>query len=98
MSKIFVILLSCLSLSTAFSQIRDTLRLAERESGIVTKKEMRLSDAWFNTIVGANRQREPWLEGWVSTALPFSFQYNGVDSGALIGKWKLEESDKGGSH
>src|SRR6266478_4494565 len=97
MSKNVVILLSCLSLSTAFSQIRDSLSVTEQESGIVTKKEMQLSEAWFKTIVESNQQREPWLDKWLSTALPFSFQYNGVDSGTLLSKWKLEKNDNSGT-
>src|SRR5260370_36542689 len=98
MRKTRVLVFSCLSVLVAYSKIRDSLGPAEQESGIVTKKEMEISDAWFNTIVVPNRQREPWLDKWVSTALPFSFQYNGMDSGALLTKWKLEESDNSGTH
>ena len=98
MTKSFVILISCLSLSAAYAQIRSSLRPTEQESGIVTKKEMQVSDAWFNTIVASNQRHEPWLEGWVSTAPPFSFQYKGLDSGALLSKWKLEEKDESGAH
>src|SRR5438270_9811104 len=98
MSKNFVFLLLSSLLTPAYSQIRDSLRPTEQESGIVTGKEMELSEAWFNTIAAPNRPREPWLERWVSTAPPFSFQYDGVESGALLSKWKLEESDSGGTH
>jgi len=34
----------------------------------------------------------------VSKPCRFSFQYNGMDSGALLTKWKLEESDNSGTH
>src|SRR3954468_15921553 len=93
-----VLLLFLLTLTgPAHGEIRDVLRPTEQESGIVTREEMQLAEAWFNTVVATSGQREPWLDKWLSTNLPFSFQYDGTDSGALLPKWKLEESGGGGA-
>lgn len=89
----FIPLLSLLSSLAAYSQVVDSLPLYEQESGIVTRKELQLSQDWFNNIIAGNPERASWIGEWVSSAVPFSFQYDAVDSVNLLKKWKLEKGE-----
>jgi hypothetical protein len=96
MKASFLTFILCLPFVDATGQIRDSLPRSEEESGIATKNEMQLSEAWFNTIRADRLNRAPWVNDWVGSALPFSFQFNGVDSGDLSNKWKLDRNELSG--
>lgn len=74
--------------SCATSGEVDALLPYQAESSLVTKKEMRVAAAW-TTAVTSTGQGSAWVEQWLGTALPFSFQYAGVDSASFLQKWLL---------
>jgi hypothetical protein len=82
-----------LSSLAAYSQVVDSLPRYEQESSIVTKEELQLSHDWFNNIIAGNPERASWIGEWISSAVPFSFQYDAVDSVNLLKKWRLEKGE-----
>src|SRR5690349_12986152 len=80
----YIALLPVILLTSAYGQIVDGLPAEQQESGIVTKKELQLSQEWFDGIAAGNPERTSWIGQWVSSAVPFSFQYGGADSATLL--------------
>ena len=71
----------------------DGLPAHESESGLVTGNELRLTRDWTSRIVSGSRDDSGWLEGWLGTAAPFSFQYGGETSSTLLGQWQLDQGE-----
>jgi hypothetical protein len=69
------------------------------ESGLVTQSEMDLAQRWVAAVGSGSRPE--WLDGWLGTALPFSFRYDGVDSMEVLGRCDFDlgewESDESGA-
>src|SRR5438094_2290430 len=66
----------------------------ERESGLVTKPELGLSEEWFTAVTSTQPQRARWVGEWVSSALPFRFRYGGSDSNTFLQNWRLERGSQ----
>ncbi|MEM2905804.1 MAG: alpha-galactosidase, partial [Candidatus Bathyarchaeia archaeon] len=61
------------------------------ESSLTTRDELLLTQRWLEAITSSGeggRACEAWLDGWLSTSLPFSFRYGGQESAALLPSWK----------
>jgi alpha-galactosidase len=77
----------------------DLLLAHQSESGLVTRAELRLSQHWFEAVIpGGTNQLAPatWMDQWLGTRLPFSFDYGGEHSSALLNHWQLERNKTGG--
>ena len=59
------------------------------ESGLVTQKEDLLAQSWFLEVT-AVKPSAAWLDGWLSTKLPFSFRYGGRDFADPQNQWLRE--------
>jgi alpha-galactosidase len=94
MNARYAALIHMLLVPIAYCQIAENLRPNDQESGIVTKQEIRLSQDWFESIVTGNQDRSSWVGQWVSSAVPFSFQYAGADSRSFLKNWKLEKGEQ----
>ena len=75
------------------SGIVETLLPYQSESGLVTRKELRLTKQWLDTVTSESGERPAWLNQWLGTALPFSFQYGGKPSDAFLKAWQLEKAE-----
>ncbi len=71
----------------------DVLPAHQSESGLVTRNELRLTQDWTSRIVSGSRDDSGWLEGWLGTAAPFSFQYGGESSSTFLGQWQLDQGE-----
>ena len=75
------------------SRVVDVLPAHQSESGIVTRKELGLAEDWVHQVASVRNEDPPWLDGWLRTALPFSFQYGGESSSSLLSEWQLNKGE-----
>jgi alpha-galactosidase len=71
------------------------LRPHMAESGVVTQGELDLAGRWWRETAPGDRggdQQDGWLDGWLGTCLPFSFQYGGEDGRELLQRLVPQES------
>ncbi len=61
----------------------------QAESGMVTTAEMELAGEWVAALRSRTRPTD-WLDGWLSTSMPFAFTYAGKDSGSFLSTWEFE--------
>jgi len=64
------------------------------ESSIVTQDETFLTQHWVEAVTPRSEGKsagEDWLDGWLSTALPFSFRYGNQESSTLLARWHLQK-------
>ena len=68
----------------------------ESESGLATKAEMRMLQEWFEALIPDGMNELPpkkWMNQWLSTRLPFNFQYGSENSSKLLNRWQLERAE-----
>lgn len=61
----------------------------QAESGLVTESEMDLAREWVTALSRSGGPAE-WLDGWLSSSVPFSFACAGKDSGSFLSAWTFE--------
>ncbi len=64
------------------------------ESSLVTLAEVDFTKRWVQTVTSDHGalSDDAWLDGWLGTALPFSFQYSARGSGAVLPQWQFHKS------
>ena len=72
----------------------DVLPAHQSESGLVTASELRVSEEWTARLLAGGSGDPGWLEGWLGTAAPFSFQYGDESSSTLLSGWQLEQGEQ----
>lgn len=68
----------------------------DAESSRVAPYELRLAEQWFQAIRPTGEGQLPsqtWLDGWLSTSLPFSFAYGGKPIDSLLPGWRFREGN-----
>jgi alpha-galactosidase len=61
-----------------------------RSSGLPTATEVDLVDRWSHLAFAESAAEVPWLDGWLSTGLPFDFVYDGRRFAELRREWPCE--------
>ena len=74
-------------------RVVDVLAAHQLESGLVTRKELSLTEDWMYQVTSGSSEAPLWLDGWLNTALPFSFQYGGKSSSSILDQWQLEKGE-----
>jgi alpha-galactosidase len=82
---------ACLAQQTKEIGIVDALAPYQSESGLVTRKELRLAEQWVASVTSEGSEKLPWVNQWLGTALPFSFKYGGERSDRLLQQWQLQK-------
>ena len=71
----------------------DVLPAHQSESGLVTGNELRVTEEWTARLLAGGRDDSRWVQGWLGSAAPFSFQYGGESSSTLLGGWQLDQAE-----
>ena len=71
----------------------DALPAHQSESGRVTRNELRVTEEWATRLLAGGSDDSGWLEGWLGTKTPFSFQYGDENSSTLLSGWQLEQGE-----
>ena len=81
---------SSLAQSAEPAYVVDSLLPDQSESGLVTQRELDLAEKWLTAVTDTGAGKPEWVEEWLGTALPFSFQYGGKPSAGLLKTWRLQ--------
>ena len=79
----------------ASNAVAPVLGAHQAESGIVTERELDLSQRWVEAVTpdcGGQRCGDVWLDRWLGTELPFSFRYGGQEWDAALDQWLLGDT------
>jgi alpha-galactosidase len=79
---------------TKFAGVVDFMSPHQLEGGLVTRSELQLAEHWTRAVTLDGKEKSPWLDQWLGTAVPFSFRYGGKESASLLGEWQLQKRER----